>query len=436
MEREDIVKAIAEYHEDMNLAVAEIALDYAVKRKTEDMKSGEDSSVYYGRITRAGPFLYPEGWKKKDYNNLKPLFQKTSHLPIFGSTGLGSHNEDSPNTHLVGFSTDWEYDDKDKDIYGYQYFFDDVKNLSALKNPVELPVSIRFDDAGHGNQQVLTELHHLAVSLNKLEDDRCGLEGGKACTISPVGDATKAYGISTEIAEGSTATAEGTASSDIGTGYQKLKNEISEAIDMTNDTTKKITSPGAGKPTPSKNEIGSYVETCANGAKTEEECKMQQKREERTGKGYDRDDGKMGKDLEDLDITLEDLTALIEESDDLRKENKDLKLQIEDNRKETSDLESKVNSLVKWQEQAFAVEKERQAEELEVLKKDLVENHSTCKKFIENHNEYDFLTEFHKGLPVPASEEEDLDGYIPTSLADMGKDLKDIKEKFSYMRMS
>lgn len=438
--KKDLAERIAQIHEDMDLRIAEIALEYAIMRKKEDMVSGEDSSVYYGRVTRGGPFLYPEGWKNKDYNNLKENFQKTSHLPIFGSRVYGSHNEEKPTTHLVGFSTDWEYDDPNKDIFGYQYFFDDVKKLSNLKNPIELPVSIKFDDVGHGNRQEIAGLHHLAVSLNKLEDDRCGLEGGKACTISPVGLSKKTGQIS-DSNDSDTSTSTSTDSSTLeedishnGTGrdvhYKKLNNsEISkEAIDMT----KKETSPGAGKPTPNKNEIGSDIEKCADGEKTEEECKMEQKRKERTGKWDGEVSGKVNKDLEEMDITLEDLTALIEE-------NEELKQKLDSNEKETSDLESKVNSLIKWQAKKLKEEDTRIAGELEVIKKDLVDNHNTCEKFIESHLNYDFLSEFHKGLPHEEADittEEDDDGIIPTSLADMGKKLEDMAEKFAYMRMS
>ena len=422
----------------MNPKMANIAAEYSVMREKENIENREDSSVYYGRITRGGPFLYPDGWKNKDYDNVKEWFQKTDHLPIFGSRVYGSHAEEKPTTHLVGFSTDWEYDDPNKDIFGYQYFFDDVKKLSNLKNPIELPVSIKFDDVGHGNQQQIAGLHHLAVSLNKLEDDRCGLEGGKACTISPVGLSKKTGQIS-DSNDSDTSTSTSTDSSTLegdishnGVGrdvhYKKLNNsEISkEAIDMV----KKETSPGAGKPTPNKNEIGSDVEKCADGEKTEEECKMEQKRKERTGKWDGEVSGKVSKDLEEMDITLEDLTALIEENEELKK-------LIETNEKETSDLESKVDSLIKWQEKAQKEEDNRLAGELEVIKKDLVDNHSICEKFIENHDTYDFLSEFHKGLPHEDTvETQDDDGVIPTSLADMGKKLEDMKEKFKYMEMT
>lgn len=412
----------------MDLEIAEIALEYAIMRKRQDLVSGEDSSVYYGRVTRGGPFLYPEGWKYKDYKQVKALVKNTSHVPIFGSQTYGSHSEEKPTTHLIGFGTDWEFDDQNEDIFGKQYFFDDMKNLSNLKNPVELPVSFKFDDAGQGNQQKLTRLHHLAVSLNKLEDDRCGLAGGKACTISPVGDYKKPMEKPKSITtvEGSDSNDSQAAVADT-TDYQKLhKSEISEATDMTD---KKKTSPGAGKETPNKNEVGSEIEKCADGDKTEEECKMEQKRKERTGKWDGEVKGKMSKDLEALDVTLEDLTALIDENEELRS-------QIKATEEETSDLEAKVDKLIKWQEGALKKDEDRKNGELEVIKKDLIDNHKVCDKFIENHDTYDFLTEFHKGLP---HEEEDTadedDGIIPTSLMDLGTKLEQVKERFSYLKM-
>lgn len=447
---DDLKKRLSE-REDMTPAVKDLALNYAKQRLTER----EDSSIYYGRITRGGPFLYPDGWKKKDYKQMKPLFQKTDHLPIFGSQEYGSHNEDKKTTHLVGFSTNWEYDDLNEDIYGYQYFFDDVNKLSNLKSPIELPVSIKFDDSGQGNQQVITGLHHLAVSLNKLEDDRCGLEGGKACTISPVRDNLNKTGVGSDSDDQHTSSSvsgdsfttqltdnystgnwedvEAVTTTDWDGHYQKLNNvDISrEAIDMTD---KKETSPGAGKETPNQNEIGSDIESCAAGEKTEEECKMEQKRKERTGKWDGEVSGKVGKDLEALNITLEDLTALLEENDIL-------KADLKEYEKETSDLESKVDGLIKWQEKALKKQAEADAAELEKLKTDLV-SRGICQDFADNHNLKE-LQDFNLGLGGIDKEkfyekpEEDLedDEVIPTSLADMGKTLSDVKERFAHLRM-
>jgi len=431
----------------MTPIVQDMALNYAKER----LKEREDSSVYYGRITRGGPFLYPDGWKEKDYKQMKPLFQKTDHLPIFGSQVYGSHDEKKETTHLIGFATNWEYDDLNEDIYGYQYFFDDVNKLSNLKEPTELPISIKFDDVGQGNQQFLTGLHHLAVSLNKLEDDRCGLEGGKACTISPVWDLSIITGNVSDSDDHYTSTADilstilsdtnsftnGSWDGEVDVGavpYQKLNNvEISkEAIDMT----KKETSPGAGKEGPNQNEIGSEIEKCAAGEKTEEECKMEQKRKERTGKWDGEVKGKMGKDLEEMDITLEDLTALIEENENLR-------ANLADYEKEKTDLESKVDNLIKWQEKALADQVEKDAAELEVLKTDLV-GIGVCEDYVTNRG-LEELRDFALGLDgidkkkfydKPEEDLEEEDELIPTSLADMGLKLEDVKERFAHLRMS
>ncbi len=420
---------------DMTPAVRDFALNYAKQRLTER----EDSSIYYGRVTRGGPFLYPDGWKVKDYKQMKPEFQKTDHLPIFGSQTYGSHAEDKKTTHLIGFATNWEYDDLNEDIFGYQYFFDDVKKLSNLKNPIELPVSIKFDDVGQGNRQVITGLHHLAVSLNKLEDDRCGLEGGKACTISPVRDNLNKTGKSSDSDDSYTSSTTTDSSTIWNTGgrvehYQKLNNvEISkEAIDMTE---KKITTPGTGKEGPISNEIGTDIENCANGEKTEQECKAEQKRKERKGKWDGEVSGKVSKDLEALDITLEDLTALIEENENLRAD-------LEEKEKTTSDLESKVDNLIKWQEKALADQAEKDAAELETLKTDLI-GIGVCEDYVKSRNLED-LRDFSLGLTGIDKKkfydkpEEDLeeDELIPTSLADMGTKLEDVKEKFAYLRMT
>lgn len=431
-----LVKDLAE-RSDMSSDVKAIALDYAIDRKQER----EDSSVYYGRVTRGGPFLYPEGWKIKDYKQMKPEFQKTDHLPIFGSQTYGSHAEDKKSTHLVGFATNWEYDDLNEDIFGYTYFFDDVNKLSNLKEPIKLPVSIKFDDAGQGNQQIITGLHHLAVSLNKLEDDRCGLEGGKACTISPVKrDNLIKTGIGSDSDDQYTTTSTLDTSFTIGNteggdvNYQKLKNEISsEAIDMTK---KKITTPGIGKEGPTFNEIGTDIENCADGEKTEQECKEEQKRKERTGKWDGEVKGKMDKDLEDMDITLEDLTALIEENENLRDDLKNMET-------ETSDLESKVDGLIKWQKKALEEQAKADVAELKTLKADLI-GIGICEDYVKNRN-LESLRDFALGMTgidkkkfydKPEADLEDDDAPIPTSLADMGVKLSDVKEKFAYLKMS
>ena len=142
----------------------------------------------HGFITRSGEFDYgPEGIKKKDWNNLKEIFGEYGHFPMFGKKGYGSHGESYDN--LLGFTHNWEFFepgeiDKDGHIYAEQMFFDDIYNLSDLEDPNNLPVSIGFIDLGEGDLQKISKLRHLAVSLNKLEGDRCSTAGGIGCNIS------------------------------------------------------------------------------------------------------------------------------------------------------------------------------------------------------------------------------------------------------------
>ncbi|GAH12109.1 unnamed protein product, partial [marine sediment metagenome] len=57
--------------------------------------------------------------------------------------------------------------------------------LSDLKSEdlKNLPVSASYDDVGVGNIQKVGKIHHIAVSLNKNEQDRCS-QMGTACNVS------------------------------------------------------------------------------------------------------------------------------------------------------------------------------------------------------------------------------------------------------------
>jgi len=142
----------------------------------------------HGFITRSGEFNYgSQGVKTKKWKNLKKLFKSTGHFPIFGKKSYGSHGESYET--LIGYTHDWEFFepgeiDKDGHIYSKQELFEDIHNLSDLKDPSKLPVSLGFIDLGEGKYQKISKLRHLAVSLNKLEGDRCSSEGGLGCNIS------------------------------------------------------------------------------------------------------------------------------------------------------------------------------------------------------------------------------------------------------------
>lgn len=149
------------------------------------LKDREDSTTMDGVITRSGEFDYGYGdIMIKEWDNIKEVFSKTDHIPVYGSTKSDSHTESDD--RLIGFAHNFTPKDETEQMYSDVEFFDNIKDLSDLYEPSELPVSIRFADANKTNRgtQVITKVKHLAVSLNKNERDRCSENGGSACTIS------------------------------------------------------------------------------------------------------------------------------------------------------------------------------------------------------------------------------------------------------------
>lgn len=144
-----------------------------------------------GLLTRSGEFDYRaegQGIKIKTPENLKWISENTDHVPVFGKRERGSHQESE--FSLIGFAHNFKYIpvgevDDYAHIYGETELFKDIKDLSDLDDPRDLPVSFGFDDIGEGGIQNIIRLHHLAVSLNKVERDRCSTMNGSSCTISP-----------------------------------------------------------------------------------------------------------------------------------------------------------------------------------------------------------------------------------------------------------
>jgi hypothetical protein len=142
-----------------------------------------------GYMTRSGEFDYRaegEGIKTKTPENLKWVAENTEHVPVFGKRTMGSHKESE--TSLIGFAHNFNYIppgqiDEYAHIHGEAEMFYDIHDLSDLDDPNDLSVSFGFDDAGYGGVQEITKLHHLAVSLNNTEKDRCSTLGGPSCTI-------------------------------------------------------------------------------------------------------------------------------------------------------------------------------------------------------------------------------------------------------------
>jgi len=143
-----------------------------------------------GLLTRSGEFDYRaegQGIKIKTPENLKWIAKNTDHVPVFGKRERGAHKESE--VSLIGFAHNFEYVpigqvDDYAHIKGDVELFHDIKNLSDLDDPSDLPVSFGFDDMGDDMYQNIVRLHHLAVSLNRVEKDRCSTMNGTACTIS------------------------------------------------------------------------------------------------------------------------------------------------------------------------------------------------------------------------------------------------------------
>lgn len=401
-------------------------------------KETEDSSVYYGRITRAGPFKYEDGIKYKKYDNIKEELQQLDHLPVFGSQVYGSHNEALPTTKLVGFLTNWDLKDDTKDAFSDLYFFKDIKELSGLKNPEQLPISLKYGDMGQGQDQLIRGIHHAAISLNKLEDDRCGLDGlGESCNMSPKqtdltknGDGSDSYDHHTQ-STSSTTSVNPLLNNTAGNvdAYQKLNN-LSELNDMTENL-------DAGKPTPNENEISKEIEGCLKSGKTQDECKAAQKREERTGK-EGLEVKKMPKDMDEEELSLEDLVALIDENEALKKENAKFK-------ENSFDFTKRLKELEDFQSAQLKKEEIRRVKLLTDVRADLIKI-GLCEDFV-NNRELENLQDWKLGfdgldaeklkthldlLKEDAEDEEE----IITSLADMGTKIDKLKEGNEWMVMS
>ena len=157
----------------------------------EDMMSRFTDDSVSGKVTltRGGLFEYDKGVrvaghdkpvKAKSYAQLKGLFPRYQHLPMFGTeyskTKQSAHAEAKET--LIGYSHGpWEFDDEKQLVSGNWVFFNDDIDGD------DLPVSIRFYDESSDSDlyQDITGLAHVAVSLDRSERDRCSTAGGHPC---------------------------------------------------------------------------------------------------------------------------------------------------------------------------------------------------------------------------------------------------------------
>jgi len=398
----------------------------------------DDFPTYFGRITRAGPFKYPDGLKYKKYDNLKEYFSRIDHLPLYGSRTYGSHDEDKKTTELVGFLHNWVLDDDKKDVYSDIEFFKNIKELSDLKHPENLPISLKFNVADPNSKvQDIRELIHGAVSLNKLELDRCSsVDGYGSCTVSTkTGDFRD--------------TNDGRTSSEIsgsdGTGYFITHDEWFDFMDLdkagqpikNKKNIAKVEDMGDNNKPHEGNPISKEIEECLKSGKTEEECKLAQERKERTGKE------KVGNEQhkDDIKVPKKDFDALQKDFESLQKENDDLKTQLESYEDFEEVFVKDLNEVKADLEKRTKKDEKRKEKKLAKLREDLAKPpYEACSDFLENHD-YEFLKEHKKGLDgmktIREAKTKDGNEDFNVSLADLGEKVENIAKKQSeWMRMT
>lgn len=164
---------------------------------TTDFQVINDSTLG-GYIVRDGPFDYNGIVKYKDWKNLKEAYGSLQKVIAFGSREQDSHTEQDD--RMIGYFDDFKfiekgqtgiYGENDVDenynrIWGRLHTSKDIEDLSDLEldDLRNLPVSASYDDYGYGDKQIIGKIHHIAVSLNKNERDRCSTAGGTPCNVS------------------------------------------------------------------------------------------------------------------------------------------------------------------------------------------------------------------------------------------------------------
>lgn len=155
-----------------------------------------------GYIVRSGAYEYRDPYtneltiKYKDGENLKEVYTNLDHAIAMGSRQADSHVE--RDDRMIGYFDTFEYvpkgeigkygekdiDPKHDRIHAVLHTKEDIEKISDLKEFNALPVSASYDDLGYADKQIVGKVHHIAVSLNKNERDRCSTAGGSSCNVS------------------------------------------------------------------------------------------------------------------------------------------------------------------------------------------------------------------------------------------------------------
>jgi len=172
-----IIKAIENQIKTLEKSISDFTFEINYYNIVDDFT--DDMRYFSGPITRAGNFEYNQGTKIKNYSNLTEVFDGVSHLPSFDS-----HNEDQ----IIGFAYNFTGNPDTEQIFSEGYTFNEIEEIAdvSLDSDTKLPVSIRFLDANEGTnnpEQNITDLIHLAISVNRTDVDRCSSAGGKPCYV-------------------------------------------------------------------------------------------------------------------------------------------------------------------------------------------------------------------------------------------------------------
>jgi len=157
----------------------------------------DDMHYFSGPITRAGNFEYGGTIKTKNKDNLDNVFTNYAHLPNFDAhneneiLGFAYNFTDDPDQYIKKDFKKVDYEAvKDKDyIFTQGYAFNDIEKVSKIPiipRETKLPVSIRFLDQNEGTgsaEQHISDLIHLATSVNQTDKDRCSSAGGDPCFV-------------------------------------------------------------------------------------------------------------------------------------------------------------------------------------------------------------------------------------------------------------
>ena len=182
---------------------------------TTDFQVINDSTLG-GYVVRDGAFPYrdPNTGEKvvkyKDWDNLKEAYGNIDKAIAYGSKYQDSHYESDSRmlgywdnfkfvergmpgiyaqegvpSHDPNYNKRMDIDEKHNRVWSRLNTNKDITELSDLKpeDLRNLPVSASYDDLGVGNKQKVGKIHHIAVSLNKNEQDRCS-QMGTACNVS------------------------------------------------------------------------------------------------------------------------------------------------------------------------------------------------------------------------------------------------------------